>query len=159
MTIFKHADDSGDTLQFSGNSHGVLIESDPYVSIPNADVPTVALELLKAAGQEVTILPKTTKPVVERPHNQVRCGVSVTNAETDPTELREWAAGMVAIAEYIENKAQRETEVEKKLQERRDALAERFTGNEGALYGQCLYGTKQAIDAYIALEDRLASRD
>lgn len=57
------------------------------------------------------------------------------------------------LAVYVaEQKAKQE---KTRLRERQDALAERFTGNEGTLYGQCLYATKKAISAYIELEDRL----
>lgn len=51
-TRYTHTDASGDTLQITATSeHGVLVQSDPYVSIPDAEAPTFAAELLRAAGR------------------------------------------------------------------------------------------------------------
>ena len=126
------------------------------IHIPNADVPTVAAELLKAAGQEGVFVAKSQEEVVEL-GKQLECGVTSVTRTTPPHVMRQWAADYIALAEYIENKAQRETEAATKLQERRDALLSDLQHG----YKYEALGThapmRLAIDRIIELEDKQAA--
>ncbi|MBP3044856.1 hypothetical protein KKR91_01300 [Arthrobacter jiangjiafuii] len=137
------------------------------IFIPNADVPTVALELLNAAGQESVLVPKAYEEV-EQLGDEITCGSGPEAAHArmamNPNWLRNGAANMIALAEYIESAATREAAekaeaeaAEKKLQERRDALLRDFRAGGAWDYTSEL--AQLAIDRIIELEDKLASRD
>lgn len=136
--------------------------------IPAADVPTVALELLKAAGQESVIVPKVESPV--RPSGSggelIECGHGArkvtVHREDSADKLREKAANYIALAESAAareaaEKAEAEA-AEKKLQERRDALAKK-AGHPIYMYAP--QNIKTLIAQVVELEDKLdgASRD
>ena len=127
------------------------------LTIPNADVPTVVAELLKAAGQEATILPKVDAPRYEvrgnylhfqRPDGKEHA-IGLYESAEDLTRVAHY--NLVA-AEYIENKATREADAKKKLQERRDALAREFTVS-GLPYSRVGNIAQNAINRIIELED------
>ena len=125
--------------------------------IPNADAPTVAAELLKAAGHEATILPKTGDIVRERTDKFI-IGFGQFEASVprvvNPELVRVWAANYIALAEYIESKAQRETEAEaaKKLQERRDEVKAELV-KAMLNHTEATDIVRTAIDRIIELED------
>ena len=133
MSTYKHEDHDGDTLEIHDTpfKKGVLITVRSRsvarsTYIPNADAPTVAAELLKAAGR--TDLAGYIEAVV----------------------VREAAAAREA-AEKAEAEA-----AEKKLQERRDALAKEFdTECDASLarYRNCTLTLRRAINRIIELED------
>lgn len=142
--------------------------------IPAADVPTVALELLKAAGQESVIVPKVESPV--RPSGSggelIECGHGArkvtVHREDSADKLREKAANYIALAEYVESAAAREAAekaeaeaAEKKLQERRNTLLSAIGhGYEYEALGLNA-PMRKAVDLIIQLKDKLdgASRD
>ena len=163
MSAYTYTDPDGDILAFRADEHVerliVVAGGAMAVYIPNADVPTVAAELLKAAGQEATILPKTGDIVRERTDKFI-IGFGQLEASVprgvNPELVRVWAANYIALAEYIESEAQRETEAATKLQERRDALVQSFASGGGFFYAA---GTVlgKAIDRIIELEDQQAA--
>ena len=124
--------------------------------IPNADVPTLAAELLRAAGQEGVFVPMRPQKVRVNANGVLECGDGTEYANalasSDPTILRNRAANHIALAEYIESKAAREADAEKKLQERRDALATEFSMGAYS-YEVITPMVKFAIDRIIELED------
>lgn len=168
MSDYQYTDTEGDKLRITtgyvderiiitcgaqdGNQRGVFVS--------NADVPTVAAELLKAAGQESAIIPKAHEEV-ERLGDELTCGGGPewagSSIASNPNWLRNKAANCIAIAEYIENKASHEAEAEKKLQERRDALSFQLNGGGVELlrvpYANRTATMRQAIDRIIELED------
>ena len=103
------------------------------ILIPKADIPTVAAELLKTAGHEIALVAKAYSDVVEVTPGEYECGDGPERAYGSVSQNPNWlynkAANYIAIAEYIEGKAPREAEAEKKLQERRDELAAKFSAN------------------------------
>lgn len=136
--------------------------------IANEDAPAVATELLKAAGIEATILPKTTAEVQVDAgfKDSIFCGTSPHvihgTSNEDPHDLRTIAANYIALAEYIESKAQREADAEKKLQERRNKIArdigERYDGVPAGSYHTGTWRERVAIDRIIELEDGKAKK-
>lgn len=165
MSTYRYTDTSGDTLAISGAHSSVVLiarmkDSAACNYIRNEDVPTVAAELLKAAGQEGVFVAKPTDAVTELEDGSLRCGATDMAAHAWVEGMRHRAAELIAIADYIESKAQRETEAATKLQERRDALAAKFTANSdafGTTYNSVVRPVRDAIDAYIALEDERAA--
>ena len=162
MSAYTYTDPDGDILAFRADEHVerliVVADGAMAVYIPNADVPTVAAELLKAAGQEATILPKTIAEVQEFANGQLICGWVTLSAEKTPTWMREVAANYIALAEYIESKAQRETEAATKLQERRDAIAAKLDQDgRGYTYATISFPAQNIIDRLIELEDKRAA--
>lgn len=161
MSQYEYTDSSGDTLTIaSGPSVVTLIarmrESVGCNYVANADAPTVAAELLKAAGQESVIVAKAADEVRVEAGSVLAVGAAASKvalmADSDPRDLRSIAANYIAIADYIESTTRRETEAAKKLQERRDALVRKFGGGGGS-YAATDYPLQQAVDAYIELED------
>lgn len=165
---YEYIDEDRDSIRIEGlAAHG-----DTYVTIcalngavrsariDNSDVPAVAAELLKAAGQESVIIPKAHEEV-ERLGDELTCGGGPewagSSIASNPNWLRNKAANCIAIAEYIENKASHEAEAEKKLQERRDALSFQLNGGGVELllvpYANRTATMRQAIDRIIELED------
>ena len=145
---------------------GVMIEyaaSDNGFILDNADVPTVAAELLKAAGHESVIVPKAYEEVVDKGNGLIECGggpeIAFGEMSQNPNWLYNRAANYVALAQHIESAAREAAEkaeaeaAEKKLQERRDAVAAELDG--GADYDE-FHPTspfRKAIDRIIELED------
>lgn len=141
----------------SGNGAGVFIRK--------ADAPTVAAELLKAAGQESAIVAKSKSEVIERPFGQIHCGKVTVHADVDYASLLATAADYIAIAEWAkgklaeaQNNADKEAEAEKKLQERRGAvlaalLPEAAKANNLPEPHELSTLCDRAIDRIIALED------
>ncbi len=158
MSEYTYTDPDGDKLHVSPyRSMESLVQVDLYgdnwgIRIPNADVPTVAAELLKAAGQEATILPKSTSVVQEFADGSLRCGMTDTTSTASVGWARARAAELLALADHIESTAQREADAEKKLQERRDALATELSNGYGD-YESAADGMQKAIDRIINLID------
>ena len=164
MSEYKYTDLDGDTVTFSRAINGgvVVVASDSATSavarIEPTDVPSVAAELLKAAGQEGAFVPKAKDEVrMDRTFPTIAsCGYGPSLVHvaggSDPIELGTTAANYIAIAEYIESKATREADAEKKLQERRDALATEFSMGAYS-YEVITPMVKFAIDRIIELED------
>lgn len=170
MSTYEYTDSIGDKLRISSNGYGgatLVAEGKSSlrrktILIKHEDAPTVAAELLKAAGQESVIVAKSAAGVRGLSHGELECGGVITNADSEPEDLRataaecvQLAASWIALAEYIEGKASREAEAEKKLQERRDAL----TAAYGWSYWEVLSPPSQKfIDDYLELEDKLAAK-
>lgn len=134
--------------------------------IPNADVPTVAAELLKAAGQESAIVPKSKKEIEDFGHGNLRCGLTDVGFTSSSEWARDRAAELLALAEYRDAKAAREAAekaeaeaAEKKLQERRDALATELFGLD-LKFDELgpRSGGRTAIHRIITLQDKLAAK-
>lgn len=138
----------------------IKVREEP-MHIPNADVPTVAAELLKAAGVEATILPKAYEGV-EQLGDEITCGSGPEKAYGSMSQNPNWlwnkAANYLALAEYIESKAAREADAEKKLQKRRDAVAAECAAgvfDAGVTYDACPDPLRVAIDRIIELDYKL----
>ena len=118
--------------------------------IPNADVPTVAAELLKAAGQESVIVPKSSSKVMIEA-DLLRCGeagrVAYVKLNEDPDALRTIAANYIAIAAHIDSG-------EAKLQERRDEVIKYLGWGNWLIISP---SGRKAIDRIIELEDGKAT--
>lgn len=135
---------------------------DALIYIPNADAPTVAAELLKAAGWEGVFVAAGDMPTYTvrgnylhflRPDGKEHAIGTYESAE----DLTRVARYNLVAAEYIENKAQRETEAAKKLQERRNAITREIMRNDDDLpvtdYASLTWYAQKAVDRIIELED------
>lgn len=181
MSDYRYETDNGGIdIRESVNDANVFIwvhedRKEAAILIPKAEAPTVAMEILKVAGQESVTVPTAYSDVVEAAPGEYECGDgperAYGSAGQNPNWLYHKAANYIAIAEYIESTAAREAAekaeaeaAEKMLQERRDALAiafsADFTGHSFA-YPELDPVARKAIDAYIELQDKLdgASRD
>lgn len=167
MSDYTYTDKDGDKLLIASYQMGEsLVQVEQAggnwgIRVANADAPTIAAELLKAAGQEGTFIPKAYEEV-ERLGDELTCGGIASRVlspiTANPNWLRKKAANCIAIAEYIENKEQRETEAAQKIQERRDAIALYIMRNDDDLpvgdYASLTWYAQKAVDRIIELEDR-----
>lgn len=176
MSSYEYTHTSGSSLLIRDSSYPDRIllrvgfnNSKEGMHIPSADVPTVALELLKAAGQESVIVPKAYEEVVDKGNGRIECGGGPESAfgemSMNPNWLYNRAANYVALAQYIEGAPAREAAekaeaeaAEKKLQERRDALAKELS-EDRRTYSETSLTAQAAINHIIELEDKLAFRD
>lgn len=178
MNDYTYTDKDGDALEIVGvevrPAHEAFISvslsprcgGNGAVHIPNDDAPIVALELLKAAGQESVIVPKATGDIVEATPGEYECGDGPERAYGSVSQNPNWlynkAANYIAIAEYIEFTAAREDAekaeaeaTEKKLADRRDAIA---TDLDMTHYVHLVTSAALAVDRIIELEDKLAAK-
>ena len=171
MSTYTYTDEDRDTLLIEGFASGnsILVTArgmggQRSVRIPETDVPTVAAELLKAAGQEGVFVASASAEVVDR-GDYAECGMGTDYAMAplaeNPDALRTRGLNFIALAAYIESKAQRETEAATKLQERRDALSYQLTGDfddaPQVPYSNRTVPMRKAIDRIIELEDAQAA--
>lgn len=170
MSSYEYTDPDGDTVTFSRaiNDGVVVVVSDSATSgvarIEPDDVPTVAAELLKVAGQESVIVAKAYEEV-EQLGDDLTCGSGPETAHArmsmNPNWLRNGAANMIAIAEYIENKGKRDAEAAIKLHQRRNAIAREIMRNDDDLpvtdYASLTWYAQKAVDRIIELEDGQAN--
>lgn len=162
MSTYQYT--SGDDLLAAGQSLAQKntcvmeitdLEGSASIYIPNADIPAVAVGLLKAAGQECVIIPKD--PVESIINTVIKAGL-IDRFNTAP-----------AIAEYLDGKAAEKKAnaameaaakleaAEKKLQERRDAIKTELVKAVLNCDGPTNI-VRTAIDRIIELEDG-AARD
>ena len=162
--LYLHESTGGPNLEISRfEGHDIWVGPNKKDGIGSyiraADVPTIAAELLKAARSEATILPKAYEDVREL-DEEIACGrgpeAAYGQTSQNPNWLRNRASNYIALADYIENREQREAAVkERKLQERRDALLQEFRA--GSQWDHTSELAQLAIDRIIELEDGKAT--
>ena len=136
MSDHTHTDQEGDTLDITnyGPDGQICINvrqggGGAAVYVTPADSLMIAAELLKAAGQESVIVPKSKKEIEDFGHGNLRCGLTDIGFTSSSEWARDRAAELLALAEHRDAAAAREAAekaeaeaAEKKLQERRDAI-------------------------------------
>ena len=166
MSNYEYTRRTGDLIIRKSDSPGEVFVwineggQNAAIHVAAGDAATVAAELLKAAGQEGVFVAKSAGEVTPEAGGLLACGavplVVCVDSESSPSELRDVAASYIALAEYIEGKAQSEAEAEKKLQGRRDALMRAFGYHHDWERAKPMF--RKAIGRIIELEDGQANR-
>lgn len=177
MSTYEYMDSIGDKLRISSNGYGgatLVAEGKSSlrrktILVEHEDAPTVAAELLKAAGQESVIVPKNSLAVATH-HPESTTDTWVTHESCGPLSEADYsvvdssnawlmARHWISIAlkvEQVEGEAESvkaEAEAaETKLQERRDALTQEFS-TYPYRYDNVSPTARKAIDRIIELED------
>lgn len=111
-----------------------------------------SLRRIKVVPGVITIDRADLPEVVEEGDGEFSCnGIDAYRSISAPF-CRQRATVFLALAETLEAAAKKESDAVKKLNERRDALANKFI--DGVIgYDFSIPAIKRAVDAYIALED------
>ena len=180
MSEYKYTDPDGDTVTFSRAINGgvVVVASDSATSgvarIEPDDVSSVAAELLKAAGQESVIVPKSSLAVTTHHPDSTtdtwitheacgplsEAGYSVTDSSNSWLMARHWIS-IALKAEQLEAEAKAaEAAAKSQLAERRNRIAAELAMGEQAgdsyipgAYASARTSMKRAVDRIIELED------
>lgn len=168
MSTYEYVDTNGVELLIRPSVvDGAFVKASGFnsmvgVRVNPADAPAVAAALLNAAGSKHTILEPATTEVSVIGDN-IMCGSSTVTMGISPEMIRRWAAQYLAIADYKEAEAQRESAAEQRLQKRREAvlaaiLPEAAAAKNLPKLDELSVLDKRALDRIIALEDGQANR-